>query len=190
MIASRFLLLLFIAVQYNQVAANGTKDFYQSALSTLYKEYLESFKILNETVDKCSIRKNLDYNYSKLASKIPSGLSKKQLAAALLIMKKQHGDKCSSSAIGNYLPKAAEIKQVIKTIHSEKLELKTSIDLNKVLDEIEEIESLLFSTPPSYFKLLSDYQSISPGSRKIIESIDELKSNYNLVRLLESMEQL
>ncbi len=184
---SRLLFLFFIFVQYGQAAA---EEYDQNALSSLYIEYQESYKILNETIEKCSVRKNVNYNYTKISSEIPSGLSKEQLAAALFLMKKQHSDKCSSCAVGNYLPKAAEIKQVIKTINNEKLELKTSIDLNLILSEIEEAETLLFSTPPSYFKLLSDYQSISLAARNKIESIDELKSNYNLVRLLDALEQL
>lgn len=186
----RKILLFCLLVLISQTYAFGANEHYLSAISNLNSEYQSVYKLLNDTIEKCSVRQGINLDYTLIAKKIPTKLSKRQLKAALLTMKNQFDTKCISGSVGLYLIKAAEIKQVEEIILNKKSELIALNNFNLVLDEINETKKLLFSKPPSYFEVLADYQSISQIQRQKIESIKELKSNYNLVKLLDALDKI
>lgn len=186
-IKSIIFLLLYALI--NQAGANENVNNYENAYSKLYLEYQNAHEMLNKKVEKCSLKTAFNYNFDSLVDKIPKGLSKQQLNAALYILKKMHGDKCTSSAVGIYVSKASDLKRVIKIVQREKINIKSSDSFKLTLTKINETEELLFYTPASYFQLLSQYQSISAADRKKLESIKELQSNYNMVKLVEALQK-
>lgn len=170
-----------------QVCATEDSKYYENAFLNLQAEYKIAYKNLNAKMEKCSLHKKFDYNYGSIVSKIPKGLIKEQLNAALFLLKKQHSDICISSEVGLYVSKAWDFREIIKSAKYKNLKFKSGATYEKILSEISETESMLFYEPDSYFDLLSKYQSISVEKRRQLESIEELQSNYNMVNMSEAL---
>ena len=181
-----FLLLYAVIVQ---AIASEDVSYYEKAFSNLYLEYQSTYEKLNDQVEKCSLRSEFDYDFGSIVEKIPKGLSKNQLNAALFLLKKQHSDDCNASAVGMYISKASDLKHVIETAQKENINMESSDRFKSILAKIKETEELLFSVPASYFQMLSQYQSISKTDRQKLVSIEELRSNYNMVRLMEALQK-
>ncbi len=120
---------------------------------------------------------------------MPPGLSRQQLNAAVLFLKKQHSDKCNSGAVGVYVAKASDLEHVIKTARDKKIIIKSGVAFKPILLKIDAMEQLLFSTSDSYFDMLSQYQSISKAARHKLESIEALQSNYNMLDLMDALQK-
>ena len=87
------------------------------------------------------------------------------------------------------LGKISLIILVIETAQKENINMESSDRFKSILAKIKETEELLFSVPASYFQMLSQYQSISKTDRQKLVSIEELRSNYNMVRLMEALQK-
>jgi len=85
--------------------------------------------------------------------------------------------------------KAFDLKHVIKIAQDEKINIQSSAKFESILVKIFVLEKLLFSTPDSYFKMLSQYQSISETNRHKLELIEELQSNYHILDLVDAFEE-
>lgn len=178
-------LLLYALI--TQASSNDDINHYEKAFSILHSEYEQAYGKLNNKIEQCNLRIEIDYDST--VGKIPKGLSKQQLNSALFILEKQQNDKCISNAVGMYVSKASNLKRAIKIAQKEKIKIKSSGTFIPNLIKIRETEELLFYTPDSYFKMLSEYHSIRTTDRKKLESIQELQSNYNMVKLMEALKK-
>ena len=186
---TKSIILVLMCVLTVQVGANEDSNYYENAFLNLQSEYKIAYDKLNAQVEKCSLHKKFDYNYGSIVGKIPKGLIKEQLNAALFLLKKQHNDTCISSEVGVYVSKAWDLRKIIKSAQYKNLKIRSGASFEKILEKISETESMLFSAPSSYFDLLSRYQSISAENRQQLESIEELQSNYNMVNMIEALQK-
>jgi len=187
--AIKLLVVLLVCALFSQTSAGEGVNYYENAFLDLHLEYELAYETLNQQMEKCSLRPEFRYDFGPTVKKIPVGLFKKQLNSAVFLLKKQHSDRCNSGAIGVYMSKASDLKYVIKIAKSEKINIKSSAKFESILVKIDALEKLLFSTPDSYFKMLSQYQSISVTNRHELESIEELQSNYNILDLVEALDK-
>ncbi len=187
--ATKLSVIFLICTLFGQANAGDGVDYYENAFLNLYSEYQVAYEALNKQVEKCSLRMGHDYDFGSVVKKIPTGLSKQQLNSALLLLKKKHSDKCVSGAVGVYVSKASDLKYVIKVAQNGKINIESSAKFKSILMKIDKTEELLFSVPDSYFKMLSQYQSISKDAQHKLESIEELQSNYNILNLIEALQE-
>jgi len=188
--AIKLLVVLLVCTLFAQVNyADEGVDYYENAFLDLHLGYELAYEALNKQIEKCSLRPEFRYDFGPVVKKIPMGLSKQQLNSSVFLLKKQYSDQCNSGAIGVYMSKASDLKYVIKIAQDEKINIKSSVKFESILVKIDAMEQLLFSTPDSYFKMLAQYQSISETNRHKLESIDGLQSNYNLLDLVEALEE-
>ncbi len=185
----KLLVVLWVCALFSQANAGEGVDYYENAFLDLHLEYELAYETLNKQIGKCSGRPEFRYDFSPVVKKIPVGLSKKQLNSAVFLLKKQHSDQCNSDAIGVYMSKSSDLKYVIKIAQSERINIKSSAKFESILVKIDALEKLLFSTPDSYFKMLSQYQSISETNRHKLESIEKLQSNYHILDLVDALEE-
>ncbi len=185
----KLLAVLLAYTLFSQVNAGEDVDYYENAFLDLHREYELAYEALNKQIGKCSGRPESRYDFSPVVKKIPSGLSKQQLNSAVFLLEKKYSDKCNSGAVGAYMLKASDLKHVIKTIQSEKINIKSNAEVESILVKIDALEKLLFSTPDAYFKMLSQYQSISETNRHRLESIEALQSNYHILDLVDALEE-
>jgi len=181
--------MLLTGTLFTQANADGNVDYYENAFVNLYQEYELAYEALNKQIEKCSLRMKRGDDFSSAVKKIPAGLSKPQLNAAVLLLKKQHSDKCNSGAVGVYVAKASDLEHVIKTAQDRKITIKSGAAFKPILLKTDAVEQLLFSTSDSYFDMLSQYQSISKTAQHKLESIEELQSNYNMLDLMDALEE-
>jgi len=189
LLSIKSLVILLVCALFAQASADDGVDYYENAFLNLYLEYQLAYEALNQQIEKCSLRTESGDDFGPVVKKIPTGLSEQQLNSAVLLLKKQHSDKCNSSAVGMYVSKASDLKHVIKTAQDEKINLKSGAIFELILTKIDATEKLLFSTPRSYFKMLSQYQSISKTARDKLESIEKLQSNYNMLDLMDALQE-
>ncbi len=187
--ATKSLVIFLICILFGQANADDDMAYYESAFLNLYSEYQIAYETLNKQVNNCSLRTERDYDFDSVVKKIPAGLSKQQLNSALFLLKKKHSDKCISGAVGAYISKASDLKYVIKIAQNEKINIESGAKLKSILMKIDNTKELLFSLPDSYFKILSQYQSISKTAQHKLESIEELQSNYNILDLIEALQE-
>ncbi len=188
--AIKLLVTLLVCTLFAQANADDDMDYYENAFLNLYLEYQLAYEALNQQIEKCSLRTKLGSDdFSSVVKEIPAGLSRQQLSAALFLLEKQYSNQCNSSAVGVYVSKASDLENVIKIARDEKINLKSSAIFESVLMKIDATEKLLFSTPRSYFKMLSQYQSISKTARHKLESIEKLQSDYNMLDLMEVLQE-
>jgi len=170
--------------------ADKSSHHYDIAFSALYAEFNDAYALLDTKIKACSSAEYTDHDFNSVMQNIPKDISSEQLNAALFLLKKRYNDRCASDAVGYYVVKAANIKRLNRTLQEEKIKIKSNDTLNSVLEKINETEQLLFHAPASYFELLWQYQSISENNRKKLESIEELQSNYSMIKLLDEFEKI
>lgn len=186
-IRAAFAILLLLSCSCAQ-ATDTYKD-YQRAFDVAYSEYKAAYQELNKTVEHCSLGKRTDIDFNAVAKKIPRGLTKLQLSAALYLMRKLHFDMCEHNALGNYMQKAHSLKSLLDLLEAKKIILSTGKKIEDIRKLLISREQTIFFVPDTYLSLLANYQSMSAQDRSKIESIAELKSDYNLVSLLNALEQ-
>jgi len=184
------LLVVFLAcILFAQVNADDNVDYYENAFVNLYQEYELAYEALNKQIEECDFQSKPGYDFDSVVKIMPPGLSKQQLNAAVFLLEKKYSDKCNSGAVGVYVAKASDLEHVIKTARDKKITIKSEAAFKPILLKIDAMEQLLFSTPDSYFDMLSYYQSISKTARHKLESIKELQSNYNILDLMDALQE-
>ena len=186
-IRAAFAILLLLCGSCARASDNHQN--YQRAFDVAYSEYKSAYHELNKTVENCSLQKRADIDFDSVAKEIPSDLTKPQLSAALYFMKKYHSDMCERNAIGNYMQKAHGLNSLINLLESKKIKISARDKIGDIRKLLFSREKTIFFVPDSYLSLLANYQSISAQDRSKIESIAELQSDYNLVKLLNALER-
>lgn len=183
-------LLFASTILLAQLAWSDEKLDYDVLIAALEADYEQAYAQLNAKIEACSDAKNTPQDFAALARQIPKDISRKQLNAALFLLKKRYHDECASPAVGVYVVKAQDIKRLNARVLENNIQLQAADKLQAMLAKVDETEQTLFHVPEAYFEVVADYYTLSKDAREKLESIEGLRSNYNLVKLLDAYQNL